>query len=130
MLIRLTNIKIICIIGLDYYRETKINPSSQFQFKNHVCWMKKGYKIKSIYKWTLYWWIIMLMKKTFNSGQAVNFAKNIISKNELEEESTLKKIIESVKDVKLKEQKDWLISTVNVPFTSRTMSIFLNESVK
>ena len=45
-------------------------------------------------------------KKTFNSGQAVNFAKNIISKNELEEESTLKKIIESVKDVKLKEQKD------------------------
>ena len=48
----------------------------------------------------------MLMKKTFNSGQAVNFAKNIISKNELEEESTLKKIIESVKDVKLKEQKD------------------------
>ena len=72
----------------------------------------------------------VLLAPTFNSGQAVNFAKNIISKNELEEESTLKKKFEYVKDVKLKEQKDRLISTVNVPFTSRTMSIFLNENVK
>ena len=38
----------------------------------------------------------ILLPPTFESGIAVNFIKNIISNNDIEEESTLKRIIESV----------------------------------
>ena len=48
----------------------------------------------------------VLLAPKLNSDQVVNFIKNIMFKNYLEEESTFKVIIESVKDVQLKEQKD------------------------
>ena len=50
----------------------------------------------------------VLLVSTLNSYQAVNFMKNILSKNDLEDEYTLKIIIESKKDIQLMEQKDRL----------------------
>ena len=56
----------------------------------------------------------VLLVPKLNSDQVVNFIKNIMFKNYLEEESTFKVIIESVKDVQLKEQKDWLFKVWNM----------------
>ena len=56
----------------------------------------------------------MLLAPTFESDLAVNFIKNIISNNNIEEEYTLKWIIESVKKVQLKEQKDSLFKILNM----------------
>ena len=56
----------------------------------------------------------VLLAPKLNSDQVVNFIKNIMFKNYLEEESTFKVIIESVKDVQLKEQKDWLFKVWNM----------------
>ena len=50
----------------------------------------------------------ILLAPTFISDQAVKFIKNIISNNGLEEDSTLKGIIKSVKYIQLKKQKDGL----------------------
>ena len=56
----------------------------------------------------------VLLAPKLNSDQVVNFIKYIMFKNYLEEESTFKVIIESVKDVQLKEQKDWLFKVWNM----------------
>ena len=56
----------------------------------------------------------MLLAPTFESDLAVNFIKNIISNNNIEEEYTLKWIIESVKKVQLKEQKDSLFKILTM----------------
>ena len=50
----------------------------------------------------------------FKSDLAVNFIKNIISNNIIEEESSLKIIIESVKKNQLKDQKDNLFKILNM----------------
>ena len=113
-------------IGLDYDRETNINPSSQFTLKKprnckelKVLLNEKGYKMKSILSMNtllmnnnieeqefsndIAFSKIVLLTPTFNSDQVINFIKNIIFENGLEEKSTLKGIIESVKDIQLKE---------------------------
>ena len=113
-------------IDLDYDRETNINPSSQFTLKKprnckelKVLLNEKGYKMKSIlsmktllmnnnieeqeFSNDIAFSKIVLLTPTFNSDQVINFVKNIIFENGLEEKSTLKGIIESVKDIQLKE---------------------------
>ena len=102
------------------------------------------------------------LKPKFENDLAVNFIKNTISNNNIEEESTLKRIIESIKIFQLNVQKDSLfkilnmrnnqsfsnvyhnlniddltkqqnyplLSTLNVSFTSHTVSTLLYEIVK
>ena len=102
------------------------------------------------------------MSKTTDSSITINFIKNIINNNNIEEDSTIERIIEYVKMIQLKEMDDKLIkllhmrnnikyndvkdklkidnchkinnypllSTLNVPFTSHTMSTLLYEIVK
>ena len=54
-----------------------------------------------------------LLAPTFKSDLAVNFIKNIIFNNDIEEKSTLKRIIESVKYFNL-EQKDSVVKILNM----------------
>ena len=116
-------------IDIGYDRETKINPSSQFKFKKSrkcmelkILLNKMNYKIKSFLRINtllmsnnvkeqkinndIVFLKNVLLVLTLNSYQAVNFMKNILSKNDLEDEYTLKIIIESEKDIQLMEQKD------------------------
>ena len=50
----------------------------------------------------------------FESDLAINFTKNTISNNNIDEESTLKIIIEYVKEFQLIEQKDSLFKILNM----------------
>ena len=100
-------------IDLDYDRETNINPSSQFTLKKprnckelKVLLNEKGYKMKSIlsmktllmnnnieeqeFSNDIAFSKIVLLTPTFNSDQVINFIKNIIFENGLEENYTLK----------------------------------------
>ena len=54
----------------------------------------------------------VLLVSTFESDLSVNFIKNMLSNNNIEKESTLKRIIEYVKKVQLKEQKDSLVKNI------------------
>ena len=54
----------------------------------------------------------VLLVSTFESNLSVNFIKNMLSNNNIEKESTLKRIIEYVKKVQLKEQKDSLVKNI------------------
>ena len=116
--------------GIGYDRETKINPSNQFKFKKlRNCdelkrlLNEKGYTMnllmnsnveKKEFSNDIAFLKKLLLVPMFNSDLAVNFIKNIISKNDLEEESTLKKIIGFVKDIQLKKQKERLFKILNM----------------
>ena len=67
-----------------------------------------------------------LLAPMCNNDLAVNYIKNIISKNALEEESTLKRIIKSVKDFPLKEQKEKWFKVLNL----RNNQLFNNVNDK
>ena len=54
------------------------------------------------------------MALTFNSDRVVSSVKNIISTNDLEEKSSLRRIIESMKNMQLNEQKDRLFKVFNM----------------
>ena len=54
------------------------------------------------------------MVATFERDLVVNFIKNVISNNIIEDETTLKRIIESIKKIQLKEQKDSLFKILNM----------------
>ena len=69
---------------------------------------------KNIYSNAIPFSKTLLLEPTFETDLAVNFIKNIISNNNIEEEYTLKWIIESVKKVQLKEQKDSLFKILNM----------------
>ena len=62
------------------------------------------------------------MTPTLNSDQAINFVKNIASKNDLEDESTLKVIFEWGKDIQLMEQKNRFFKVLNI----RNNRLFIN----
>ena len=62
------------------------------------------------------------MTPTLNSDQAINFVKNIASKNDLEDESTLKVIFEWGKDIQLMEQKNIFFKVLNI----RNNRLFIN----
>ena len=102
------------------------------------------------------------MSKTTDSSITINFIKDIIVNNNIEEYSTIERIIEYVKMIQLKEMDEELfkllhmrnsikfnddknklkinnlqkinnyplLSTLNIPFTSHTMSTLLYEIVK
>ena len=105
------------VLGLGYDRDTNISFSNQFQFKKSHRYgeikrllIEKGYNIKPSLRintlliklmlkknnlvMTLLFLIFLLTPK-FNSDPTVDFIKNIISNNDIEEKSTLKGIIES-----------------------------------
>ena len=58
--------------------------------------------------------LLFLTMFYFNSDVAINFIKNIIYNNNIEEKSILKRITESVLKFQLKEQKDILFKILNM----------------
>ena len=56
----------------------------------------------------------ILIEPTLKTDLAVNYIKNIISNNSIEDGSTLKRIIESVKIFQIKEQKNSLVKILNM----------------
>ena len=54
------------------------------------------------------------MTPTFESDLTVNFTKNILFNNDIEEEYTLKRITESVIYIQLKEKKKRLFEILNM----------------
>ena len=61
-----------------------------------------------------------------NSDIAVNCIKNIISNNDIEEESTLKIMIESIKKIQLKEQKDSSFKILNMKKINHLITLMIN----
>ena len=124
-------------VGLGIIRETKINPSSQFEYKK----TRKYKELKSLLKDKYYKmrWILqintqllnnnigeqefrndiafpqnVILIPTLNSDQTINFVKTILSKNDLEDDSSLKVINKFVKDIQLMKLKDRLFKILNI----------------
>ena len=71
----------------------------------------------------------VILTLTLYSDQVVNFVKKILSKNDSEDESSFKVIIEFVKDIQLMEHKDRLFKVLNMRCNQTFNNVMINLSL-